>query len=972
MNGTEGSDTVGSSTDALISPDYLHSTGSLVHKDFNELLRKQDLTGNLVEVPREHQAKGNTPEELLNGIFEIAADDMENANVQDNYSAENYNSISENFDELHANIYGGNIHIPILQRLYNMIQVFLLRHGLTLDFLTIFQRYVNLLGESNVDVLQDKYLLNLQNELSKGYDFSTILQDIITAFLLKPENVIMKLAYFQFKTERLLLKKVFSSWQLKCSLNYNLSELEEIWNKCVKKKFFQRWVQTSDIKCREWVKNGDEVYNQRLKTGFFDAWLDRIHQIDTKSQIADNFFLDNTFANIKAKHERLTQCFNRTKNVNQKHLLQKSFKLWKLKMCEGHYNPTTMKRYLLCKGFTEWKKKYAHEIYLRELATFSERNFHLSPFLNKWISQYQKKEAYELKLIEKSNIFIKRRFFEMILLADKLVNVESKVQECNTESLQRYVLYVWQKRFEERTNSHDYVVQQNTKIVRFYFSQWKLKSESYATANSHYTSLLKKKFIHSITLKCRAAQFNSSIKEAKYSKALKLWRKKFELNALAQEFDSLILKRYYNVVKNKQHSLKDLGNLSARCYDNDISKRHFMVWINRYKLLLSSQRKAEVFMKLRFITIIKRSINDTRMKTRLSIELSKGNSKKLVENLWKVWKTRLESKRLLNLEMLLDKFEDRRSLQFNQKFLSAWMKRSRFYTVECASIAEQSSDMSSLKNTMLQWTTKYSNIKLMHTEAAEIHDSISVSNAFDSILRKLEALQIQDSRLSMYVEEKQVKLLLKWTNKWSVKVLKLKRNEESVAMFRVRWNRANLRAIMSLWKEKAFSIVNYSSGNELASYSPQNDELTFQTPMKSPNNAAVTIPGSTRVKRNKMDRIRNRFSRARGAIPSPIKTTNVLDSTVKARLSDQRNTAAKDTTGAQATYLLSVNKRLAGKTRNISFNKIPETSLFGFPSPQPFEGPDPDKLKVDLDFLEGDSLPERDDSPTRRRSRPIQ
>ncbi|CDO94733.1 unnamed protein product [Kluyveromyces dobzhanskii CBS 2104] len=967
--------TVGSSTDALISPDYLHSTGSLVHKNFNELLQKQEFTSNLVQVPQISKDPSYSLNGLLNGIFDNSGEHLHDKNPPEDVARRGnteYVGASNEFEDVQGKMYGGGAFNPILLRLYNMIQVFLLRHGLTLDFLTIFQRYINLLNEANVDALQDKYLLNLQNELSKGYEFSTILQDIITAFLLKPENVIMKLAYFQFKTEKLLLKRVFSSWQLKYSLSYNLSELEGIWKRYSKKRFLEQWKHTTNVKHGTWIKNANDFYSQRTTARFFDIWITRIDQLDTKSLVADNFFLDNTFANVKKRYERLTQTSTQVGKVCQKLLLARAFKSWKLRVCENHYNPASMHQYLLRKYLISWKRQHMHDVYLRELATFSERNFHLPPFFEKLVTNYQKKEFRQHELIKKSDLFTKQKYFRLIKLANDLVVTESKVRASNTDALQRCILSVWQKRLEERIRSYDLLVERKEKTLEIYFSAWKSKSDKYVTANSHYASHLERQVVKIIQLRSRVGQFNSRMKKAKCSKLFNTWRNKFELNLLAQEFDTLVLNRFYNIIKNKNRSLKDLGHVSARCYENDVSRRHFAFWQNRHKISLLAEQKADAFMKLRFITIIKRSINDARMKTRLSVELTKNNDKKLLENVCDKWKTRAESKRLSNLEILLDKFEDRRVSPMRQKYLLLWVNRLRFYNADCELVAKGNFDIVALRHAMSQWKVRFSTVQLLHAEAAEIHNSMTISNAFDAILKSLYKLHVQDSKLSLYSEEKQVKLLLKWTNKWSVKVMKLKRNEESVAMFRVRWNRANLRAIMGLWKEKASSNTDPSSGNELIGFSPSKDDITFQTPMKSPVSGIGTIPGSERVKRNKMNRIKNRFSRARGAIPSPIKTTRVLDSSVKARLSEPQSSTKETSESNGSDYLLTVNKRLAGKTRSISFNKIPETDLFGFPSPQPSEDPDPDRLKVNLNFFEGDSLTEGDDSPTRRRVRPIQ
>lgn len=1009
MEDVEFSGTIGSSTDALISPEYTHSTGSLVHKDFSELLQKSNViayeeentssilgNGNNVKINVNLQDRRNDddynvrqPEKYFDQVFGKLSTDNNHGN-NDNADEKGYtyfnlqpNGLEDPID-IQKRLYG-NVNNPIMLRLYNMIQVFLLRHGLTLDFLSVFQRYITLLNEADMNPLEDKYLLTLQNELSKGYEFSNTLQEIITAFLLEPENVIMKLANFQFKNERLLLKRVFSGWRLKYSLNYNLAELEEIWGRYVKKKFYDQWVQTLSIKTQQWPEDADQFYEQKLKTECFNRLLGSMNQLATKSQIADNFFLDNTFAKIKSKHERLHSSSNNVIQTRNKLLLANSLRSWKLKMCKNHFNPIAIKRHLQAKYLTLWKLQYRHNRHLSELSVISERTLALRPCLKIWLSRFRNVESYRINLYDKSDLFTKSRYFRTITSAYTLAKIKSKVQDVNSRSLQKHFLMAWKKRVQERSNCIDIISNRNEKLLGMYFTQWKNKCDSYVRADSQYTDSLKKRFLKKIRLKARLLQSKSNINRSMASKCLEVWNKKFQLNILCKEYDQLVLQRYYKVISTKRQSLKDLGDLSARCYNNDITKRFFILWKKRFENISAKNQKCDAFIKLRFIALIKRGILNARMKDRLSIELAKKYDQQHLDKFWVLWKSHLNSKRMMKLNTYADVFEERRDEYIKRKYVQVWRKRYDFYSMECMDIALDKYDLGVTIRSLEQWKTRYSNIQLMYKEADGIYDNTTLSNAFDMILQKMDNLKLQNSKLVLYVEEKQAKLLLKWTNQWSMKMMKLKRNEESVQVFRARWNRANMRAIMSLWKEKTFSYPNSLAADDIRNISSQKEDIAFQTPMKPldiNSNGFTTIPGSERIKRNKMDRIKNRFSRARGAIPSPIKSTQILDSTAKTRLAGTEynqtqplQNSTDDTphiTGdASNLSLLNVNKRLAGKTKSISFNRIPHTTLFGFPSPQSAIEPSPKDLTVDLDFLDSDSLPERDDdSPTKRRARP--
>lgn len=773
---------VGSSTDALISPDVHHSTGSLVNKDLEELLGKHEAaifpsSGNL-----EDQSAMGQSGNMFNEIFQQYID---------------ANKISEQ-------IYG-NVENPMLLKLYNIIQVFLLRHGLSLDFLIVFQRYVNLLKEADMDPLQDKYLLTIQNELSKGYEFSPILQDIISTFLLKPENYIMKLAYFQFKSEKLLMKRMFSGWELKWSLSYNLNELEVIWRQFLKKKYYLRWNDTMVLKTKQWVRDSDKMYEEKLSGTVLHNWASSLQQLNTKAKIADNFFLDNVFDVLKQKYERLRVSSKDVGVLRSRNLSRLYFNKWKLKLCEKHFIPQGTKSLLLNKYFDHFKIKHNHITYLIELSRFSERNITLRGIVSNWKQITKKKEGEMAALLTKSDLFFKRRFFNTLKGAYNMMEIESKVKQSNFHSLEAFFLQTWIKRFNENIKYSGYTEKHNTIIQRSYFEFWESLSKSYNSANLQYTLKLKIITINSVRLKSRECLVVHKAKKEKIGFCFALWKRKLELNKMESYYSKQIRNKFWKKFKQRHDSMRDLRRVTDKCYEGEIKKHHFTSWQTKIKQYDTLNQKADVFIKLRFITLMKRSIKEAQMRSRISLDFLKETDRSLIDTIWKVWRKNLDGRRLLNLEILMDKYLIRKSKALKEKLLTKWIERCNFYRTDSIEIADKTFDIHQLKLFFMKWNNKRSIINLMEKESMEIHQNMIESSAFDAWIRKLEDLRSQESKLLLYVEEKQVKLLMKWTNKWSVKVLKLRRNEEVVDMFRTRWNRANLRAILSLWREKALA-----------------------------------------------------------------------------------------------------------------------------------------------------------------------
>ena len=190
----------GQSTLDLIGDSPLYSTGSLVKKDIEELLR---------------EAKGF----VTHSDIDESLQQLPFYLNEDSNHSENLSKVFEEFNKQkgwRARI--TPVSDSLLQVLFNKIQVFLLRNSFSLDFLFILRRYASLLEEDGLNVMEDSSILETHNELEKGWELTPRLLNVLERFLINPENPLMAFALFEHKKRRSALQINFTKWRLQLSL----------------------------------------------------------------------------------------------------------------------------------------------------------------------------------------------------------------------------------------------------------------------------------------------------------------------------------------------------------------------------------------------------------------------------------------------------------------------------------------------------------------------------------------------------------------------------------------------------------------------------------------------------------------------------------------------------------------------------------------------------------------------------------
>ncbi|GCF01406.1 hypothetical protein ZYGM_000711 [Zygosaccharomyces mellis] len=978
------------STEALINEDYIGtSTGSLVNKDVKELLDKvfaqvpgepeegdgmNDVSDDDIDddeayedVNRKHKSTAFWPSK--NNMYQPFKSNNDNPSY---FSHKPLTTIAEDRNGTYDQVqysrriedFQGNSIFPLL---LNRIQVFLLRNGLSLEFLKIFKKYLDHMLESGLDPLEDQYFLSLQNELSESFEFTPIMEDILDKFLLKPENHIMKLSLFEHKNSYDLLKRYLRTWKLHGELRRSLETLAGFWHDYLQRKFLIKWNQKYEEFTFHWDHQAKEFNKFTLLSFGFDKWLDKIDSNDAKRGLADHYFSNYIFQSIKRKRNTLKLKYQKSQDFYKTHVIKRLLVSWRLKYRGVQFEGTSLS--LQRKILELLKRKLKSYRSMNDRADLFEYTWQISPFLKKWNERSESLNKQTTHLAKLEQKFIEKKAIRT--LKDKFGRRRQEYTVSNhlDTLLIKFVFQgLWIRRFKERIYLYSLWNIQSERIETRFFVQWKkklftdLKSFEVARTRSlkRHLNKWKSEFQCKLFIARRSRnQLKIIFTNLLENTFLKEKERKFQTTFLSKPILSHWVSR-----QNEGVRLQSIANRSHE----QVLKIHFMIyWHHKLLFLRALNQRADILQRLRAVMMVKKGISRFQEVKKLGDSFAKLMiSKVFLSKHFSIWRKNLTLKNQRRLQDLLRNYEKERQFLLKSNFFGLWNRKSHFYHGACILRAEEVR-----KRTLQRVTIKVVRRKLQnHGALVEVsegfrNDSILLSTFYVWFAR-MSQLTEMDARLEVEINRKNLALLLNYLNNWSMRILKSRRNYEAVQVFRNRWDRATVRGLLLVWRTR----VEQSPGRQ--ENVQQNFELKTPVKRMSPkgNN---TIPGSEGVKMHRIEAMKSHYSRVRRAIPSPVKSSLSLNSTAKKKIENEEGNVFFSSNRKQEQQskrlpppprlsLERINKNLASKIDRINFERIPEVKLEPFINSDPKFNPVIDRslLKVDEDEAE------LDESPTRR------
>lgn len=931
------------STRALINENYItNSTGSLVHERVQELL-------NRVHIPDasflDSDSSDSTEVSLITSnarqLFETTDISDDERKPQDS---------QEQID-------------PLLSILYNKIQVFLLRNRMSLEFLKIFKIYVSYLIENGLNPIEDQYFLSLQNELSESFEFSPTVEDILNKFLLRPENMIMKLALFEHGRLHSLLQRHFKTWILRCTMRRSLHQLEVVWLEYIRRKYILLWARIYQTNAIHMSTQADDFARFTVLSTGFDKWIAKMDTNKARKGLADHYFLDHIFQHMK-KEMKVCKTGELKAQVRQEtKCLSSAMRAWIL-----HYRKSQCKKRnvnLQAKMLGKMSSKLRKYRALQSRAKFAKYVLQTGPCFRKWYSRSQKASLRSQSLVRLEEDFIKKRAF--CILKDV---VEKKQQESVVENRLNVVLMdfifkkVWLRRYQEQIHVYSFWSIQNERLARKYLEFWKthllssMKAYEFSRAQrlKEYLTLWRREMQHRKQSLCwRKSLLRAQFLHWSYRASMEEKLRNFKTTA--------IVKCHYLKWKGKAIYAQEAGRRSRLYYDHTLISYHFRQWHHSVKIFFEMNERSDILRKFRALSMVKRGLSHMRDVGNLAEEYDPILiSKEYLRRYVHLWKDRAVLRRDKRLEDALQIYELGTEQRVKMYYLRLWMQKIQFYDFECVFNAEQSRDRALQRRFLIAVEKKLRQQQTFLNVSGELRNQSLLLSALYSWKGHFEYVNNLHSRLDTEINKRNLALLLNYLNVWSMRILKSRRNYETVQIFRRRWDRAVVRGMLFLWKNRADH-----SPKKLRSTRKQNEQQIIGselvTPIRAPLPKNNTIPGSEGVKQYRIEAMKSHYSRVRKAIPSPIKSSTTLNSTAKKKI-DTENEAFGWNLKPIPPPRLSlerINKNLASKIDRINFERIPEVRLDPFMNSDPHINP-----VIDRSLLEVDEDTEFDESPTRR------
>ncbi|AAS50195.1 AAL171Wp [Eremothecium gossypii ATCC 10895] len=927
---------LGYSTNDLIASDAHYSTGSLVHKSIQELMQNLKISRNRRYF--EPSLTGQEPEYIY----------WDNNFLQRSSGLSNQAVLSPLFEEPYEDHSGGgggggdgggveDEQDTVLQRLYNMVQVFLVRHGLSLDFAKVLKKYVALLHEGGSEPLQDQYILALQNELQQSYELSPIMDSILTAFLLRPENIPMKLALVEYRHQLQLVRKWFLSWRLKWNITTNLGVCESIWGNYLLKKYLYRWTEKYKLVAEYWEEDASNADELRLTASMFDTWAKQYSIRKTKEKMADNFHVVDYVERFRSRYMRMTECNDKAEVFHAHNLKTKFLARWRLAGRTKSVAPVftvLTQRMTLAKVLQHFNSMNE----LNSFGCFAEKALTLRPLLIKWVSRLQRQDIQQRQLDAAELTFVKKKAYKIWRKQFHYRLSELHLQATLDNNLLEFIFNrVWSIRYTERKMLYQVLSDKNKLLMKKQFSAWRLTTSLKVKSETQRNSNVAKKALRALILGAKLQQHNKLTEVKLISSYLSVWRKRHTEEQNVRVVGKMLVQRYWeHEFKRKYLAFDDLNYITDKSYHSHLVKLMFSCWQQAYARKAVLYDKASLFQRLKAAQRLKKAVAKID-----AVRFRETYYDDIVSNIYlkryvDVWRQNASIRKDVRLEIILDNYECKNNVKLKRRFLRKMKERWSFYSNECVRVANRKNRRDMGKLLLSRIIGKMELRKLWLKQAGRLRSSMLLLNGFMYWLDRMDKIQQLYAVVQLKVEEKDVNLVVKCISKWNMKTLKFKRNEETGQMFRSRWNRALLRYVVTLWKDKTKKLANQ---RPLDVFRPYRNSIShdFMTPLKADK---VTIPGSERVKKNKMERIKNRYRGARRAIPSPIKSSDILDSTTKRKLSKigkiqtpLQNAYVDDpnTTPIPKLKLEQEGRRYSLRVRNIDFNRIPELDPFSRP-----------------------------------------
>ncbi|KAH3676408.1 hypothetical protein WICMUC_002039 [Wickerhamomyces mucosus] len=784
-----------------------------------------------------------------------------------------------------------------LDELYTLLST-LTNTPTNIHFKGILIKYLMILKEHKIDIDKDKLIITIYNQI-KYHPFNdrSKLQTIIEIFLHEPSNEAIKLSNYLYFKDCQIQEKFLTSWVIKRRNLYDLQQSVKIWELYEKKKFFMKIVLKYQTISNDYESNAQAFYDIKAKIKVLDFWKYRLDENHSLGQISDDKNLNKFFNQWKLK---IINNYEKAEDFYYQRLMKSVLKEWKLKLRIKSFPSTNLQKPF----FNIWKTSVYN---IQEFANDGknlEFVFHVGFFFNKWKQHVDETLSKSQKLNDSKKILILQKFFKIWKYNLKLKLIENSVITRRNFFLKKFFMGKMKSTLTHLELLKKFEHTQEKRILRNNLKIWKaqmnLRNKLVDLNFSNVTVL--RRYFQNWRLITKLKIYNENGNEFLLNKTFIQWNDLSNLHSLEHEFvEEHIVKKYFAKWDSRTRVLDDRLGLSQDAL-NQFTKVTFLNnWRRSLQEMESKQIKGDLLIKTKFFNKLKSKIQynkslSVKANNFFDNESTRFASKTIISK----WINKYESKIENRLALKLETFEKDRGFGVKTTVFNLWNKKCLLYLSKEHEFHETVLKESLLGPIFTTWIDKYNYHKSLELQANEFNNANLISTGFSKFQHMLVKIEELNLRNEQFFEDQDLTIIQKYLNDWNLKVLKQKRDNETIRSFQKRWNRAHLRAIMSLWRVKSQNVqdsdesFSYSGAEDFdeEGESPTKYKSKFQsllpteTPRKSPfvhlnsiskSTGGGGIPGSARIKRKRIEALKSHYGQIKFAIPSPMSTSKNLN-----------------------------------------------------------------------------------------------
>ncbi|KOG97713.1 Sfi1p [Saccharomyces eubayanus] len=846
------------------------------------------------------------------------------------------NCVRENLDDTS---------IEVIEDLYYQIETFLVHFKLSRSFLIIFKNYINILIQEGINPLHDEYFKLLEDELKGVFTFNTVIEEILEIFLIHPRNKFIALSLAEYTYARNKIRRHFNRWKNTWTLNYRAYKFADQTKVKLKEAAFYVW---SDRKLKYSQMANDEADNFRntwLLFHSFQQWINLTQTLSEQSRLADQAFLNRMFKKIIKAREKWKHLETVSTEGIEQISLRTTFHKWKLRYRERNFLGSKRKI------FEGIRRKLIHYEF-DETVSQKVRSLSLQKTcFGKWKEKNAKNEDKLADLYELENKFIKQKFLDKLSTMLQYSQQETMVRNKLDQTLLKCVFEkMWLKRFEDHLHLYSVISLREAKLIKNVFHSWKKLLYTDIKASDYSRTNLLKSALRDWKLSVKLKTFKQKHKAKILLNSYCTWKRRIQYGKISNNHIRITFyARYFNAWKRKMLQIRSANEGASIFYKQGLTNECLAIWKERVIKSKELQDRYNFLSKTHAILTIKRTVMHINNVHLLSNKLEPYMNRIKLSGTFSKWRKATNFRIKHKLNDILHTYELDKKYELQYGIFFAWQNRYRFYSEECDSQAVFKKNRQLEKMVLKKSKEKLLEMERSEALADEVRKEFILIKTFYIWKTHLDEIYYMNTLLEQSEANKQFVVTSKFLKMWSLRFLKTKRNDETVQVFRHRWDRATVRGLLLLWKNRSDSSPKRKKEVDL--------KHELKTPIRSDAPKTSTIPGSERIKQHRMEAMKSHYSRARRAIPSPVKSSSVLNSTAKKQIKLEGSTDLNGSPTRAKPIRYSprrANRNLPYKVDHIDFGKIPAV---------PFSlSADSSKADQNMDYLR-----EQDRSPLSRK-----